>query len=539
MEPSAAPRSSRTAAALLIGFVVSLAGQGVARAAIERYALVVGVNKGHAREEPLRFAESDVDAVAETLEAVAGYRSDRIVRLKDTTAEQVRNALMDLNLAIANSVRDGAEAVLFVYYSGHGSGGDLHLNGTTLGGQELSKLVRLSAAKLKLLMVDACRAGTITRVKGGRQVSPFQIGLSEELRNDGFAVITSSAAGEDARESDALRSSVFTHHFLGALRGLGDTNRDALVTLGEAYAYAYAQALRTSMTSAVGAQHATFDYDLRGRADPVLANLQHLGGQADLVIADTGEYLVAPAAGSGPLVEAHVHEPGTRLRVPAGRYGIRLRTPRRILEAELAMQAGEVVHLAAADMTALPPALAVRKGEVAATLVHGPTVSGAMHGPIGTGFSPTLGAQVGWALEFPSITLLPRLTLGRAEPLRLPDSVLSHELTEIGFDLAALYVIDLGFVSVAPLAAVGTTLFTQSVTRAEGTTSARPWALVTSLGAWASWPLAWGLSLETSAELTAFFLRRQEDSGGLDSASSRLESGVPTYRLSAGLGFRY
>lgn len=531
-------RTARHVLALSLSCAALCASRDV-WAAVERYALLVGVNHGHARDVPLQYAESDVDAVAETLEAVGGYRSDRIVRLKNANATEVRNALMDLNLAMQRDVRAGGEGILFVYYSGHGSGGELHMNGTSLGTDEFSKLVRLSPAKLKLLMLDACRAGALTRVKGGRQVEPFQIGLSEELRNEGFAVITSSAAGEDAQESDALRSSVFSHHFLAALRGLGDANRDHLVTLGEAYAYAYTQSLRTSMTTVVGMQHATFDYDLRGRADPVLADLQQPSVQGELTFVDAGEYLLVPVGGPGPLVEAHVREPRTRLRLAAGTYTVRMRTPRRILEAEVALTSGSRVDLASDDMRPLPPALAVRKGEVAATLVHGPSVAGALHGPVAPGFSPTLGAQFGWALEFAHITLVPRLSFGRAEPLRVPDQVLSHRLTEFGFDLAALYVFDLGPVSVAPLAALGTTLFSQTVERTDGTRVARPLALVSSVGVWASWPLGLGVSLETSAELTAFFLRRQPDAQDLAPVASQPESGVPTYRLSLGLGYRY
>ena len=511
---------------------------GVAQAAVDRYALLIGANEGHAQDGRLRYAETDVDQVAQTLEAVGGYRSDRIVRVKSATAEQARDALIDLNLRIQYDVRAGGEAVLFVYYSGHGAGGELHLRGTTLATEELSKLVKLSSAKLKLLMLDACRAGSLTRVKGGRQVAPFQIGIDEQLRNEGFAVITSSAAGEDAQESDTLQSSVFTHHFLGAMRGLGDGNRDGLVTLGEAYGYAYSQSLRSSMTTVVGSQHATFDYDLRGRADPVLANLNQTNAQAELVLREPGDYLIAPTVGPGALVEAHTSEANTKLRLPAGVYGVRMRTTRRVMQTDVALESGLSKTLSPDQMTVLPPALAVRKGEVAASLVHGPSFAGAMHGPVSSGFSSTLGAQMGWAMEFPGITVVPRLGFGRAQPLRLPDQVISHELTELSMDVAALYVFDLGAVSIAPLAAVGAAMFSQTIERVSGATNTRPWALMTSVGAWANWPLVGGLALETSAELAAFFLRRQNEDV-LGGATTGPQSGSATYRIAVGLGYRY
>lgn len=523
---------------VLLAFALAWGRMQPAHGAVQRYALLIGVNEGHAQDPRLQFAESDVDNVAQTLEAVGGFRSDRIVRLKNATAEQTRNAVVDLNLLIQRDVNAGTEAVLFVYFSGHGAGGELHMRGTTLATEELSKLVKLSAAKLKLLMLDACRAGSLTRVKGGRQVAPFQIGMAEQLRNEGFAIITSSAAGEDAQESDTLQSSVFTHHFLGGLRGLADANRDGLVTLGEAYGYAYAQSLRSSMTTVVGSQHATFDYDLRGRADPVLANLNAAHAEAELVLRDPGDYLIAPASGPGALVEAHATESNTRLRLPAGIYGVRMRTPRRILQTDVALTAAHSTWLTADEMTALPPALAVRKGEVAATLVHGPSLAGSMHGPVANGFSSTVGAQLGWAFEFPSITVMPRFGLGRAEPVRLPEQILSHELTELSLDVAALYVFDLAGVSVAPLAALGSAMFSQTIERLDGSTTARPWALMTSVGAWANWPLAKGFSLETSAELAAFFVRRQSENNAAG-VTSTPQSGSATYRVSVGLGYRY
>src|SRR3954468_4656834 len=282
-----------------------------ASAEVKRYALLVGANRGHPGEVQLRYAESDVNGVAETLSQVAGFQSERIVRLVAPTPARVRGALVDLSLTIQEQVRAGHEAVLFVYFSGHSDAQNLHLGPNDLSSEELSKLVRLSPAKLKVLLLDSCRSGALTRVKGGRQVAPFQIGVDNQLRFEGYAVITSSTAGEDAQESDELRSSLFSHNLLAALRGPADVNRDRLVTLGEAYAYAYEQALKTSMTTLAGSQHATYDYDLHGRADPVLSDLRNAGDQAQLSLSTPGEYLVMSADGSAVIVEATIKAPSS------------------------------------------------------------------------------------------------------------------------------------------------------------------------------------------------------------------------------------
>src|SRR3954454_20048172 len=143
------------------------APSALAHAEVKRYALLVGANHGRPHEATLQYAESDVSRVADTLGQVAGFPSERVVRLVAATPARVRGALVDLNLTIQEQVRAGHEAVLFVYYSGHADAQNLHLGPNDLGSEELSKLIRISPAKLKVLLLDACRSGTLTRVKGG------------------------------------------------------------------------------------------------------------------------------------------------------------------------------------------------------------------------------------------------------------------------------------------------------------------------------------------------------------------------------------
>jgi hypothetical protein len=514
-----------------------------ARAEVKRYALLVGANRGHPGEVQLRYAESDVNGVAETLSQVAGFQSERIVRLVAPTPARVRGALVDLSLLIQEQVRAGHEAILFVYFSGHSDAQNLHLGPNDLSSEELSKLVRLSPAKLKVLLLDSCRSGALTRVKGGHQVAPIQIGVDNQLRFEGYAVITSSTAGEDAQESDALRSSVFTHHFLAALRGPADVNRDRLVTLGEAYAYAYEQALKTSMTTLAGSQHATYDYDLHGRADPVLSDLRSAGEQAHLSLAEPGEYLVMSDDASALIIEATTKAPHTVLLLPAERYQVRLRTRTNVYQGEVALRSGQTTVLDDRALHPLPIAQVIRKGETEATLAWGPSVAGSLQGPLGSGFSPMYGAQVGWAFELPRVTLVPRLGWSAGHSLHPPSDVTSHELTQLSAELTALYVFDWNRLSIAPLISVGWGMLHHHVERAEGCaagecrTDVRPNALITTVGTWLLFPLGRGFALEGTVELANFYSRRQEDPQKVIPDSPRL--GVLTYRTSLGLGYRY
>src|SRR4029077_10249454 len=83
----------------------------------------------------------------------------------------------------------------------------------------------------------------------------------------GIAVMASSTGQELSQESDALKSSYFTHHLVVALRGAGDADGDGKVSLDEAYRYAYRRTLASTARTRVGAQHATLETDLSGQGD--------------------------------------------------------------------------------------------------------------------------------------------------------------------------------------------------------------------------------------------------------------------------------
>lgn len=55
---------------------------------------------------------------------------------------------------------------LFLFVSAHGKDGAFHMKGTHLSMAQLRELVEASGARFKLVVVDACESGTITRAKG-------------------------------------------------------------------------------------------------------------------------------------------------------------------------------------------------------------------------------------------------------------------------------------------------------------------------------------------------------------------------------------
>ena len=146
-------------------------------AQVERFAVVVGNDVGQPPDVALAYAETDAARMAGVLQEVGGVRPENLVLLRGQDAATVQRTLIAVNERVRTASR---QTVLVVYYSGHADAGALHLGGTQLDLSELEQLVRGSAASFRLLVVDACRSGALTRVKGGAPIPPFDIQLGEE-----------------------------------------------------------------------------------------------------------------------------------------------------------------------------------------------------------------------------------------------------------------------------------------------------------------------------------------------------------------------
>ena len=240
-----------------------------------RFALVVGANQGNASDVALRYAERDARRLADVLTRMGRVQPEDLILLEATDAQSVERVLGDLNRRIGqfHATRPDAETMLVVFYSGHAGPVGLHIGGTRLRFDRLKQMLDDSPARIRVLIVDACRSGEVTRVKGAAAAEPFAIQVEDRLGGEGMAIITSSAAGEDAQESDRLQGSFFTHSFLTGLQGAADTSGDRRVTLNEAYRYAYDETLRAT-SRAPNLQHPTYSFRLRGRDDLVLTVLR-------------------------------------------------------------------------------------------------------------------------------------------------------------------------------------------------------------------------------------------------------------------------
>ena len=366
-----------------------------------RYALVVGQNAGEGREETLRYAETDAQRMRDVLADLGGFLPENVVLLQSTNAEAMRSALIRLNERIRTS---GGSSMLVVFYSGHADATALHLGGTELALEQLEGLVRGSAASFRLLVVDACRSGALTRVKGGTQVPAAPIELAERLPADGMVFWTSSSANEDAQESDEIGGSFFTHYLVSGLVGAADDDKDGTVTLEEAYRHAYEGTLRASSRTLAGVQHATFRHETHGMADIVLTTLA--ARDRTVVSFPAGsDYLLFKGGAEGSVVaEVGARDVERRVSLRPGRYFVRGRGPDHLLEGAVVVRPGPTQTLDERTLDRVEYARLVRKGgprRRADSVEIGYT----LRTPLWSGASVCQGLAGGWAMDFPFLSV--------------------------------------------------------------------------------------------------------------------------------------
>lgn len=385
--------------ALLLGLALLLAA-GPAEAA-RRHAVVIGANVGGPSHEPLRYAETDAARMAAVLRDVGGFAPGDVVLLTRTDAAAVRQALIELNARIREQA---GPSMIFVYYSGHGDARSLHLYGTQLDLGELKNLVSGSPARSRVLVVDSCQSGAITRVKGGTPVPEFDI-VFERGTAEGLAILTSSSASEDSQESDELGASIFTHHLVSALLGAGDRDGDGLITLGEAFSYSAERTLAVSSATRVGPQHPTYRFDLGGRDDLVLSRPTAARNMGLLALPDDGIWVVRDAGPRGSVVaEVVADAPGVRIALRPGRYALLRRSRDHLLEGEVDVENGQTVAVSASRLRRIDYAQAVRKGGTERKLSLALQALGGVRSPI-LDLGHAGGGGVGLRFDFPILSV--------------------------------------------------------------------------------------------------------------------------------------
>jgi hypothetical protein len=526
----------RNGLAVAWGLGVFLSSPAVS--ATEWHMVAVGNNLGHGDETPLHFAEQDADRFAAVMKRLGAVPARNTVTMLGESASALRKVLLSVNAQLRQQSTTRTPGTgLLVFFSGHADARGLHLGETVLPFDELKELVEDSPATTRVLIVDACRSGGVTRVKGARPADEFDITLVDRSSTEGMVVITSSTAGEDSYESANLRASLFSHHLVNALRGAADADRDGAITLTEAYRYTYRQTLRSSGRTAK-LQHPTFEFGIKGKGDLVLARLVNdRNRSARLLISEPGLYLVYENDPAGRLWgEVVVEEPGTRLIMPTGDFLLQWRGAESFREYRVELTAGREVDLDNVAYQSMRYARLLRRGGGQEELIHGLFALGAVRDGIVAGQGSTPHIVFGTSLDLPWLTFGLRLRLSHNQ-MTTVDGMTATRHYEVGLGVTTQRYFDLSWFSVAVGLVIEGTFLHQNFATAGVAPARNGWGLGFG-GLFTVERELWsGLALQLEGGPLTQLLRRSVTRVGAESGSTLASPLV--FWLAAGLGWRF
>ena len=346
---------------LFVMVLLSCVGFASSALAETRHAIVIGNNRGEPGEVPLRYAEADAEKVASVLLDVGGVAAENLVLLQGADVDDIRRALVTVNERIRAGEPDNTS--LIVYYSGHADENALHLGESSLSAEELRGLVQGSAAAFRLLLVDACRSGGFTQVKGGTMIPPSALLFQDNIVGEGMVYLSATAANEDAQESEEIRGSFFTHYLVTGLLGAADDDGDGAVDLNEAYRYSYDNTIRASSRSLAGTQHPTFRQELKGKGDVVLTRWSAPADRAFLEFPPGENWLIIRDSEGGTIVaEVGVEDQHRVIGVRPGQYFVRGRGRHALLEGTVRALPQASIDVGTLSLERTEYARLVRKG---------------------------------------------------------------------------------------------------------------------------------------------------------------------------------
>lgn len=378
----------------LVVLLWAVPGQGATR-----FALVMGNNIGLASEGALRWAERDAQRVRTVLVELGSVVEQRATLKLGSSAREIRLELARLRGQVEEAKRRGERTEIFLFYSGHGDDASLHPGPEMLLLDELHREIQEIPADARIVVIDACRSEALKRGrgKGASHAEGFEINLKRDSGPQGLVLITSVGSREVAQESDALKSSFFTHHMVSGLRGAADADKDGLVTLDEFYRYVYHRTLAGSHGTTAAVQHPEMELDLAGEGELVFSFLEQAGSVLLLPAGLGGDFLVVDDHSNR--VVAEVRKPASEestLALPPGRYRVQLRSAGRIYAAEISLAWGGERVLHRTSLREQPLEAALEKGNELDPRVWALTIGvrGAMPTALGRGFAGGLGLSL-------------------------------------------------------------------------------------------------------------------------------------------------
>ncbi len=262
--------------------------------------------------------------------------------LIDPDGRAVENAIRQTAERVKRERELGNKTTFVFYYSGHARSTTLNLGTDEVSIGTVRELIDAVPADFKWVVLDACRTGAYSNVKGIAPATDFSYNSVAGLNQEGTAVMASATSNELVQESARLRGSFFTHHLVAALRGAADADGDGLVTLEEAYRYAHDRTLVDTSKTAVGKQHITLETDLRGKGETVLSRVGATTARLRIPKGTPLDALIYRASDRRVMAEVHsAAEQGMLPALPPVAYGITARLGDEVRECHVTLRDGK------------------------------------------------------------------------------------------------------------------------------------------------------------------------------------------------------
>jgi hypothetical protein len=348
---------------------------------VRRIGLVVGANDGGPEREVLRYATSDAKAIARVLRDLGGVGSNDMIQLADPNPQELREAFQRVRGRLASKAK-GEKVQFIFYYSGHSDETGLLLGGSQMNYRALRKEIDKVPADVRIAILDSCASGAFTRLKGGTKRAPFLVSAAQDV--EGHAFLTSSSADEAAQESDRIGGSFFTHFLGTGLRGAADANKDNLITLSEAYQFAFDETLARTEATRGGAQHAAYEIQLSGTGDLVMTDLRRTTARLELTSEIGGRIYVRNPQGD---LAAELYKPvgsaPVLLSLEPGRYTVMVDDDRQLWRAQVKVSDGRRTVLTPANLQRVKREQTTERGD-------GDEGDGYKNVPVNVGLFPPL-----------------------------------------------------------------------------------------------------------------------------------------------------
>jgi len=212
------------------------------------WAIVVGINDYSDSEiEDLVYCENDARAFADALTESGGFPKDRVMLFTGANADQTSIYAALKSIADAKNLPERSTIVF--YFSGHGFayGGSNYIipqDGTVFSDliesrnlklERIEEMLEESSFERQLIFIDACRNQVVT---GGKDIGTK--GFAETVLTvnaRGMKVFLGTEFGQVSRESEEMKSGIFTHFLIDGISGAADLDNNGVIQFYELSGY--------------------------------------------------------------------------------------------------------------------------------------------------------------------------------------------------------------------------------------------------------------------------------------------------------------